>query len=78
MKKIIWILLPFISTMAVAQKGEALTKFSSVITAEALKAKLSVIASAEMEGRETASPGQKRAAAYIESEFKRMGLLPGN
>ncbi len=78
MKKIIWILLPFISTMAVAQKGEALTNFSSVITAEALKAKLSVIASAEMEGRETASPGQKRAAAYIESEFKRMGLLPGN
>ncbi len=78
MKKIIWILLPFISTMAIAQKSEELTKFSSVITAEALKAKLSVIASAEMEGRETASPGQKKAAAYIESEFKRMGLKPGN
>ncbi|MEN9697099.1 MAG: hypothetical protein RLZ56_520 [Bacteroidota bacterium] len=78
MKKLIWIFLPLLSTMAVAQKADELIKFSNVITKEALKAKLSVIASAEMEGRETASPGQKRAAAYIESEFKRMGLKPGN
>lgn len=78
MKKIIWIFLPLLSTMAFAQKADELTKYSGVITADALKAKLSVIASAEMEGRETASPGQKKAAAYIESEFKRMGLLPGN
>ncbi|MFX7845081.1 hypothetical protein ABTK14_22780, partial [Acinetobacter baumannii] len=28
--------------------------------------------------RETATPGQKKAAAYIESEFKRIGLKPGN
>jgi len=70
--------LPFIASMSLAQKAESLTKFGSVITQEGLKQKLSIIASAEMEGRETASPGQKRAAAYIESEFKRMGLLPGN
>ena len=78
MKKLIWILLLSVSTVSYAQKGAPLTKFSKVITAEALKEKLSVIASAEMEGRETASPGQKKAAAYIESEFKRMGLMPGN
>ena len=78
MKKIIWILILCISTVSYAQKGKELTKFSKVITPAALKEKLSVIASAEMEGRETASPGQKKAAAYIESEFKRMGLLPGN
>ena len=78
MQKFIWIFLPLLSTMAFAQKTEDLTKFSNVITKEGLKAKLSVIASAQMEGRETASPGQKRAAAYIESEFKRMGLQPGN
>ncbi|NCW11705.1 MAG: peptidase M28, partial [Chitinophagia bacterium] len=64
--------------MSFAQTAKDLTKFANVITAKGLKEKLSVIASAEMEGRETASPGQKRAAAYIESEFKRMGLLPGN
>jgi hypothetical protein len=78
MKKLVWIILPLLSTMAIAQKPEDLIKFSNVITKEGLKAKLSIIASAEMEGRETASPGQKRAAAYIESEFKRMGLQPGN
>jgi hypothetical protein len=78
MKKLIWIFLPLLSTMSFAQKADELIKFSNVITKEGLKAKLSVIASAEMEGRETASPGQKRAAAYIESEFKRMGLKPGN
>jgi hypothetical protein len=78
MKKIIWLFLPLISTMAFAQKADELTKFSNVINQQGLRAKLSVIASAEMEGRETASPGQKKAAAYIESEFKRMGLKPGN
>jgi hypothetical protein len=31
-----------------------------------------------MEGRETAMPGQKKAAAYIESQFKSLGLTPGN
>jgi hypothetical protein len=78
MKKLLWISLLFISTMSFAQTTKDLTKFANVITAKGLKEKLSIIASAEMEGRETGSPGQKRAAAYIESEFKRMGLLPGN
>ncbi|MFX4593087.1 hypothetical protein ABTB06_20030, partial [Acinetobacter baumannii] len=48
------------------------------ITAQSLKDKLTILASADMEGRETATPGQKKAAAYIESEFKRIGLKPGN
>jgi len=78
MKKLLGISLLLMSTMSFAQKSKELTPFANVITAKALKEKLSIIASAEMEGRETASPGQKRAAAYIESEFKRMGLLPGN
>ncbi|MEI7959539.1 MAG: M28 family peptidase [Chitinophagaceae bacterium] len=78
MKKLLWISLLLVSTMSFAQTTKDLTKFANVITAKGLKEKLSVIASAEMEGRETASPGQKRAAAFIESEFKRMGLLPGN
>lgn len=78
MRKLIWIFMPLFSTMAYAQKADELIKFSNVITKEGLKAKLSILASAEMEGRETATPGQKKAAAYIESEFKRMGLQPGN
>lgn len=31
-----------------------------------------------MQGRETATEGQRKAAAYIEDEFKRIGLKPGN
>lgn len=52
-------------------------KYAQTITPAELKAKLSVIASREMAGRETASPGQRKAAAYIESQFHRFGLLPG-
>jgi hypothetical protein len=37
-----------------------------------------VIASAEMEGRETATEGQRKAAAYIEQKFRKIGLKPGN
>ncbi len=70
--------LALMPVLGFAQKAEDLTKFSSVISQEGLKQKLTILASAEMEGRETASPGQKKAAAFIESEFKRMGLLPGN
>ena len=79
MKKIIFLFLPFFAVAATAQtNNETAVKYANLITQEALKEKLSVIASAEMEGRETASPGQKRAAAYIESLFKKFGLKPGN
>ena len=74
----IWVLLLLMSNIIFAQTTNTLTKFGKVITTEGLKQKLSVIASAEMEGRETGTPGQKKAATYIESEFKRMGLQPGN
>ena len=78
MKKLVLSCLPLFGFIVLLHAQTDVAKFGSVITKENLKQKLSIIASAEMEGRETASPGQKRAAAYIESEFKRMGLKPGN
>ena len=53
-------------------------KFAAIITPQALKEKLSVIASADMQGRETATEGQRKAAAYIETYFKKLKLLPGD
>lgn len=53
-------------------------KFAQTITVADLKAHLSVIAGPEMEGRETATEGQRKAAAYIENHFKSIGLKPGN
>ena len=50
--------------------------YGSTITATDLKDRLYVIASDSMEGRETATPGLKKAAAYIENQFRLDGLLP--
>src|SRR5581483_3529173 len=61
-----------------AQKAAAPQPFAATITAEDLKKHLYVVAGAGMEGRETATEGQRKAAAYIESHFKSLGLLPGN
>lgn len=82
MKKLILpvLFLTGISTFAQKQKSRQpnfASQYVESITPAALKEKLSVIASAEMEGRETASAGQRKAAAYIENHFRKIGLLPG-
>jgi hypothetical protein len=53
------------------------SKYALTITADDLEKHLSIIASDEYEGRETAMPGQKKAAAYIENHFSAIGLAPG-
>jgi Zn-dependent M28 family amino/carboxypeptidase len=60
-----------------AQKDMA-AKFASTITVTDLKKHLTIIAGEEMEGRETGSPGERKAAAYIQQQFKSMGLQPFN
>jgi hypothetical protein len=75
MKKILLLVLCAGTLHGFAQKPE---KFAKTINASDLKKHLFVIAGPEMEGRETATPGQKKAAAYIESYFKQLGLQPGN
>lgn len=65
--------------LVIAQKKDKTAeKMAKTITAEDMKKHLYIIASKEMEGRETPSAGLDKAAAYIESQFKAMGLLPGN
>ncbi len=53
------------------------TKYGNTITAEELKEHLYIVAGAEMEGRMTASEGERKAAAYLVSQFKAVGLIPG-
>jgi hypothetical protein len=62
----------------IAQKNTDPVVFGNSIKAENLKKHLYQIAGPEYEGRETATPGQRKAAAYIENYFKSLGLLPGN
>jgi hypothetical protein len=65
-----------------AQKKKATVadpkKYAASITQEDLSKHLYIVAGAEMEGRETATEGQRKAAAYIENHFKSLGLKPGN
>ncbi len=56
---------------------QSATKFAETITVEDLTEHLTEIASDAYEGRETAMPGQKKAAQYIENHFKNIGLQPG-
>jgi hypothetical protein len=72
-------LLPIVTTaQKTAQKKTTPATFAKLITPEDLKKHLYIIAGKDMEGRETASEGQRKAAAYIEGQFRRIGLLPGN
>ena len=77
MQRLLTVVLLMLSLYGVAQQNKAAIQFSKTITAPELKKKLKVIASAEMEGRETATEGQRKAAAYIESHFRQLGLRPG-
>jgi hypothetical protein len=72
-----FLLIPFAVSLAQNPKmpREALVGYNA-ISASDLKARLSFIASPELEGRETTFRGQKVAARYIASEFQRIGLKP--
>jgi hypothetical protein len=78
MNKFLFVSFLFLSVAIQAQKNFNPQVFANSITAADLKKHLSIIAGREMEGRETATEGQRKAAAYIEGEFKRIGLQPGN
>jgi Zn-dependent M28 family amino/carboxypeptidase len=69
------ILLLFLQLTAFSQVDNA-SKFAATITSNDLKKHLTIIAGDEMEGRETGTEGQRKAAAYIESQFKGFGLKP--
>lgn len=62
-----------LSVCSFAQTDNA-AKYAAEITEASLNKHLSIIAGAAMEGRETGTEGQRKAAAYIESQFKAIGL----
>lgn len=68
----------FTTTASFAQKTPKPDAYGKTITASDLKRHLYIIAGPEMQGREATTEGERRAAAYIENEFKRIGLQPGN
>lgn len=57
-----------------ALKKTEISKYFSSISTESLRANLTVIASDEMEGRDTGSEGQKKAGRYIIDFYKKNGI----
>lgn len=51
-------------------------KFAETITAADLQTHLRILAADDMEGRETGTPGQRKAAEYIARQFADLGLKP--
>jgi hypothetical protein len=78
MKKLLALAFCLVTLAGYAQKKANPAPFAKTITVTDLRNHLNIVASAEMEGRETATEGQRRAAAYIESQFRAIGLEPGN
>lgn len=57
-----------------ATAQQPVTKYAETISAEDLRRHLTYIASDELEGRDTGSEGQRKAAEYIATHFKSLGL----
>ncbi|HEX9510366.1 MAG TPA: M28 family peptidase [Puia sp.] len=72
------VLIVLTSGNAQGQKIPDPRPFANAITAQDLKAHLYIVAGKDFEGRETGTEGQRKAAAYIENDFKSLGLQPGN
>ena len=73
-KNILAGLLLSINTLALAQDDPA--KYAASITPSDLKKHLVIIASDSLEGRDTGSSGQKKAAEYVSKYYKQYGLEP--
>ncbi len=79
MKYLILPVLVLLSSTSIAQKKPANPKpYAASITVDDLKRHLYAISDASMEGRGTATEGERKAAAYIENHFKSLGLAPGH
>jgi Zn-dependent M28 family amino/carboxypeptidase len=74
----VFLLLTIPFAVSAQKKDKTAVKAAATITVADMKKHLYTIASKEMEGRDTPSPGLEKAANYIEQHFKSIGLQPGN
>jgi Zn-dependent M28 family amino/carboxypeptidase len=75
MHKSLYYCLVFLCTSAAnAQSNSDPAPYRAGITTTDLRQHLTLIAGADMQGRETGTEGQRKAAAYIEANFVRLGL----
>lgn len=68
------VLVCFIGFTSIAFAQQPSVKYAASISADDLKKHLTYIASDELEGRDTGSEGQRKAADYIANHFQSLGL----
>lgn len=78
MKKMMILLLLGSTAQVFAQKVAKPDPYAKTITAADAKKHLYILAAPDMEGRETGTEGQRKAAAYIQNHFQQLGLQPGS
>ena len=82
MKKLIGLLLAIVSLNAQGQgvndEFDKRDTYMKTITVSELKEHLFILAADDFEGRETSKPGQKKAAAFLESYYESLGLEKGS
>jgi aminopeptidase YwaD len=71
------LLLSFLAATSAALAQQPQPARADDANAENLRAHVRALASDEFEGRRTGTPGAQKAAAYVESEFNRLGLRAG-
>ena len=72
--KILFLTALYLFPLTLLAQTDDAKKYAATITRDDLQKHLTIVAGAEMEGRETGTPGQRKAAAYIEAQFKLLGL----
>lgn len=65
----------FISHSAFTQNAVSI-KYGEQITQDVLRKHISVLASDSLEGRDTGTPGMRKAAAYVSDVFRKTGVQP--
>jgi hypothetical protein len=75
--QLIWCLIILVPGSLTAQAEARQLRAASSITSQDIARRIAIIAADSMMGRGNPSPGLKRTAAYVEEEFRRLGLRPG-
>src|SRR4051812_17368372 len=68
----------FVMWTGCAAKQADTAAAAGAMTTEGLLANIKVLASDQFEGRGPGTPGEDLTVAYLEKQFKELGLAPGN
>lgn len=76
MKRIYVLFFLYFFSQGLKSQDSTAIKYSRFIQASDIQEYITVLASDSLEGRETAQPGQKKAARYIAKQFNDFGIAP--